>query len=272
LNPKRISRAKRLLRYLLLCVSTVLLCTNLSGQSSSIPKEKKIALKGRVLADVASLTFGAGVGPQYQRFIFGVESKNAHGEQVVTPVEILYAFFKDQGPLRDDFFNHSTVYELNVVRDSNCDQSVSALSYEKAEDTTGKELPPLKVLQVLYGAPRDVLKPDAVLPCYILHGREYKVASQDADRITRCLVRVPQELQDSAFTVIYKFETKDGKPVNIIRVKNDVLKDDEFAACISRWTVPSLKVGYARFTWNPTDGWTLSVSVKNETNSVVGWK
>jgi hypothetical protein len=237
-----------------------LLSTSVIAQSDSMPNEKKTPLVGRVLADVASLTHGAGLGPQYQTFIFGVESKNTQGEQVVAPVEILYAFFKDEGLLRDSFFDHSKLYELNVVRDSRCDQPLSKLSYEKNADTTGKELPPTNVLQILYGAPRDVLKPDLVLPCYVLHGPRYKVISQDADRINSCLVRVPRELQDAPFTVVYKFETKEGKPVNITRVKNDFLRDDEFTACISRWTVPSMSKGVATFAWNATDGWTMNVS------------
>ncbi len=239
--------------------------TNVIEQSDSMPNEKKTPLVGRVLADVASLIHGAGLGPQYQTFIFGVESKNTQGEQVVTPVEILYAFFKDEGLLGDSFFDHSKLYELNVVRDSRCDQSLSKLSYEKNVDATGKELPPTSILQILNGAPRDVLKPDFVLPCYVLHGPRYKVISHDADRITRCQVRVPRQLQDAAFTVVYKFETKDGKPVNITRVKNDFLRDDEFTACISSWTVPSMPKGVATFAWTATDGWTMNVSGQNPT-------
>jgi hypothetical protein len=232
----------------------------LTAQNRYAPKQEEVSLKGRVLADVASLTFGAGVGPQYQKFIFGVESKNLQGQTVITPVEILYAFFKDQGPLRDEFFDHSKVYELNVVRDSQCDQTLSNLSYVRNSDETGKELPATRILQVLYGAPHDALKPDAILPCYVLHGREYKVLHQDAERISRCFVRVPQELQDKVFTVVYRFETKNGKPVNITRVNNEYLKDDEFTACITRWTVTSLSQGLAVFTWNAAEGWMLSIS------------
>jgi hypothetical protein len=239
---------------------SALLSTAAVGQSDSVSTEKRVPIVGRVLANVATLGFGAGLGPQYQTFIFGMESKNAQGDQVVKPVEIVYAFFKDEGPLRDSFFDHSKRYELNVVRDSRCDQPLSKLSYEKNTDTSGKELPPTNVLQILYGTPRDVLKSDAILPCYILHGLRYKVISQDADRITSCQIRVPRELQDATFTIVYKFDTKDGRPVNITRVKNDFLQDDEFAACISRWKVPSMAKGVATFAWNAVQGWTMNVS------------
>jgi hypothetical protein len=215
---------------------------------------------GRVLGYINSLVVGTGLGPQYETFIFGVETKNAQGEPVVAPVEILYAFFKDEGLLQDSFFDHSKLYELTVVRDSKCDQPLSKLSYETNTDTTGKKLPSTSILRILYGSPRDLFKPDSVLPCYVLHGHEYKVVSQDADRVTDCQIRVPRELQDSTFIVVYKFETKDGKPVNIMRVKNDFLRDDEFTVCISRWTVPSMARAIAMFSWSASDGWAMDVS------------
>jgi hypothetical protein len=230
------------------------------AQSDSMPKEKKTLLVGRVLGYINSLVVGAGIGPQYETFIFGVESKNAQGEQIVVPVEILYAFSKDEGLLRDSFFDHSKLYELNVVRDARCDQTLSKLSYETNAHITGEALPPTNILRILYGSPRYLFKPNSVLPCYVLHGRQYKIISQDADRVTDCQIRVPRELQDAPFTVVYKFETKEGKPVNITRMKNDSLRDDEFTACISRWIVPSMPKGVATFVWNATDGWTMNVS------------
>jgi hypothetical protein len=87
--------------------------------------------------------------------------------------------------------------------------------------------------------------------------------AQDADRITRCFVRVPTNLQDEIFKITYKFETRDGKPINITRVRNDFLKDDEFTACISKWTVASMHKAFAEFTWNPAEGWTLNISAKS---------
>jgi hypothetical protein len=238
----------------------ILLSGNLFGKSSFPPDENATLLRGRVLADIASLTFGAGVGPQYQTFVFGIEPE--HSDKVV-PVKVVYAFFKNQGPLRDDFFDHSRVYELNVSRDSSCDERLDKLSYQPSEGPNGEQLAPMKVLQLVYGAPTDLLSGDRVLPCYILHGPKFKVVSQDGDRITRCFVRVPPNLQDAAFTVMYKFETKDAKPIHITKVHNDFLGDDEFTACISRWTVASMREGIAEFTWKPTEGWTLNVSAKS---------
>lgn len=245
---------------IVLLVMTALLFTAVAEQGGPSFKEKRCHIVGRVLANIASVTFGAGVGPQYQTFIFGVESRDGQRNSVVKPVEIIYTFFKDEGPLADSFFDHSKLYEMEVARDSQCDQLLGKLSYQRNTDVTGKELPSTTVLQVLYGTPYHLLKSDLVLPCYVMHGLRYKVVSQDADRVTNCQIHVPRELQDGNFTIIYKFETKGGVPVNITRVKNDFLQEDQFAACISRWKVPSISKGVASFTWNGTEGWTMSVS------------
>lgn len=171
------SAMRRTLCGIFLLVSSVLLSTDLPARQklSKANKEKTTILVGRVLAHVDSLVVGAGVGPQYETFVFGVESKNARGQQVVLPVKIAYAFFKSGGPLPDRFFDHSQLFELRVIRDSNCDDSVSNLSYVKNEDETGKQLPPIYILRFLNGASKDGLKPDLVLSCYILRSGNYRV-------------------------------------------------------------------------------------------------
>jgi len=239
-----------------------LLSSSLTAQGDSV-HGKNTHLVGRVLAGISSLTMGAGVGPQYQTFIFGVESTNGQGERTVTPVEVLYAFFKDQGPLRDSFYDHSKVYELTVERESRCDQSISKLAYELNTDPTRKSLPPTDLLYIPYGAPRSLLETDAVLSCYVLRGPAYRVISEDPDRINSCLVRVPPELQDKPFAAVYEFATKDRKPVNVRKLKNDFLPDKNFISCISQWTVASMSKGVATFTWNPASGWTTTVSPQN---------
>lgn len=159
-----------------------LMCAKLPAQSVLMPKippEKLERVQGHVIAYVSSAAFGAGVGPQYVRFVFGIESPDKKEE--VKPVKILYAFFKSDGPPPDNFFDHLKLYELQAVRDPKCDESVSSLSYEKNVDSeTGKELPPTYVIHFLDGAPKDILKPDAVLPCYLLRPGRYKVLSHGA--------------------------------------------------------------------------------------------
>lgn len=84
------------------------------------------------------------------------------------------------------------------------------------------------------------------------------------DVVTPCEISMPPEAKEADFVVLYKFQTKDGKPVNITKVKNDFLKDDDFTACISRWTLPSLTgQGVAEFSYKHAEGWTeITVSGK----------
>ena len=101
-------------------------------------------------------------------------------------MKVSYAFFKDQGPLPDSFYDYSKRYELQVVRDTKCDESVSSLSHDKAVDETGKEIQPTDALRFLDGSPRNILKPDAVLPCYVLRPGKYKmIASASSTPATR---------------------------------------------------------------------------------------
>jgi hypothetical protein len=141
------------------------------------PKGRAAALKtqrlvGRVLASIGSLAYGVGLGPEHVRFIFGIEER---GGATVMPVKISYAFFKDEGPPPDSFFDYSKRYELQVIRDPQCDESWESLSYVKNIGQTGKPLPPTYVLRFLDGAPKLELRPQTVLPCYILRPGSYKV-------------------------------------------------------------------------------------------------
>ena len=137
---------------------------------------KKIPLVGRVLADVERLPFGAGVGPEWTTFVFAVEDQE---RKSLSPVKIAYAFFKDQGPPPDSFFDYSIRYELQVARTPDCDESVASLSYVKNVTEAGKELPPTYALRFMNGAPKDILRPEAILPCYTLYAGDLKVVSKD---------------------------------------------------------------------------------------------
>jgi len=165
----------------LVLLQLTLLTANLFAQTTLFPRDKKAQLSGRVLAGIESPAHGAGVGPIYERFIFGVESKDASGKPIVRPVEILRAFHRSMhGFLPDSFFDYSKRYELKVERHSGCDELLGKLAYEKNATATGEELPPTNSLYIPYGVPRDTLKMDMLLPCYILFGNRYKVISRDA--------------------------------------------------------------------------------------------
>jgi hypothetical protein len=140
-----------------------------------------VTLRGHVLAAIDSWTFGGALNWHYEPFIFGVESKGKGGKKLVEPVEIAYAFNPvSEGPLPESFFDHSKLYELQVDRTCGGDETVDDLAYMKFEDaTTGNPLPSIKVLRLLDGAPVDLLKPDLVLPCYVLYSDGYRVIRGD---------------------------------------------------------------------------------------------
>ena len=158
-------------------IAAVLTSVSLAQKTpdDQVAAEKTRPLVGRVLADVSTLTFGAGLGPKYTSFIFGVEEG---GSTHVVPVKVSYAFFKSDGPPPESFFDYSKRYELQAVREPKCDESVNSLSYVKNVDESGKPLPPTYVLRFLDGAPKVVLKPDEVLPCYVLRPGNYKLLDQ----------------------------------------------------------------------------------------------
>lgn len=86
----------------------------------------------------------------------------------------MYKFYKSEPPLPNSFLDYSIRYELQLTRESSCDETVQSLSYEKNVDETGKQLPPTYVLQFLEGAPKDAIKPDAILSCYVLRPGKYR--------------------------------------------------------------------------------------------------
>jgi hypothetical protein len=90
------------------------------------------------------------------------------------------------------------------------------------------------------------------------------------DVVTPCEISVPHEAREADFVVIYKFETKGGKPMNIRKVRNDFLKDADFVACMSHWDLPSLAgQGQAEFSYRHSEGWTeITVSGKGFKKSI----
>ena len=143
-----------------------------SAQNPNTPKKE--ILVGRVLAEVQR-PYGAGLGPLWQFFIFGVESESDRDK--IKPVLVAYLFhnYKLDPPLREPFFDHSKLYALAVVREGKCDEGVSTLSIVENETETGKPLPPSPGIWFVDGAPKDVLRPEMVLPCYVFSRWDYRV-------------------------------------------------------------------------------------------------
>jgi len=168
---------------MLLAATSTRVLSSQTIQKSKPSAEKIIPLVGRVLAWKSPLVIGAGVGPQYEAFVFAAEADRGVSS---TPTKIYYAFFQSDGLLPDSFVDYSKRYELQVVRDTRCDGTLRNFSYDKStDDASGKPLPPLYVLRFLDGAPKDALKPDSILACYILRPGRYRILNQNTGKDDR---------------------------------------------------------------------------------------
>ena len=132
-------------------------------QPESQGQQRVTILRGRILADLALQFHGAGLGPKYQTFIFGVEQNDGH----IQPVKISYVYFGRSG-LASGLFDYTKRFELRAVREKRCDDSVEHLSWVKNSDSSGRELPPTYVLRLLDGVPDALIKPEMNLPCYFV--------------------------------------------------------------------------------------------------------
>jgi hypothetical protein len=119
-------------------------------------------LRGHFLADFTFQFSGAGVGPKWETFIFGVEQADGR----TRPIRIAYAYYGQRLP--SAFLDYTKRYELKAIREKSCDESVNGLSWVKNVDTSGRELAPTYVLRVLKGAPNVLLRPQLTLQCYIV--------------------------------------------------------------------------------------------------------
>jgi hypothetical protein len=87
-------------------------------------------------------------------------------------------FFSESNHRRSEFFDHSKVYEFRLERDTTCDETVASISEAKDKGARGA-VPEDLALHILKGAPKELLRPDRMLPCYTLRQGKYKLVSQD---------------------------------------------------------------------------------------------
>jgi len=173
-------RTRPLTLALVAVVAVAWLTEALPAQTSPPGKNvKRTTLTGRVLAEVLGLSdyHLVGEGFNVKVFILRMETSQKPGA-LPSPVKVEYQFFKWQPTLPDTFFDYSKRYELRVVRDPSCDQTLDQLSYMEAEDESGKPLGRDYVLRPLEGAPKELLKPELLLPCYVLTPGNYKALTE----------------------------------------------------------------------------------------------
>lgn len=145
------------------------------GQQAPAKNHSKEVIHGHVVADVASLVFGAGLGHKWVSFIFAAEQTN--GPKLI---RIAYAFDVDSQLPPDSFWNYRNRYEMRVRRDPRCDTTVQDISYERNLDPKGGELPPSFILHFTKNSPVNALRPDLMLPCYVLWHSDYKLVEAES--------------------------------------------------------------------------------------------
>jgi hypothetical protein len=73
-----------------------------------------------------------------------------------------------------------------------------------------------------------------------------------------CNITLTPQAKEADFTVVYRFEMKNGRATKIQRMKDDFLSGRDVVACISEWRIPSLLgVGVAEFTYKHDQGWVV---------------
>ncbi len=127
-------------------------------------------LRGRPVAEVVSLLSSSSLTHKWMSFYFAAEEPNGS----VRPIQIAYAFFRSEQLPSESFWDYSKLYEIKVRRERGCDTKVENLAYVKNTTEDGKELPRSFVLRFAKGAPKDLLKDEAVLPCYVLWYGDYR--------------------------------------------------------------------------------------------------
>ena len=142
---------------------------SVSGQPEAAKPNHEV-LRGRVVAQVAPLIYGSSLTHKWMSFFFAVEEP--HGK--ARPIEVAYAFYQSDQLPPDSFWDYSKLYEMRLRREPGCDTTVESLAYEKNADTKGNKLPASMILKFAKGAPKNLLRPEAVLPCYVLWYGDYQ--------------------------------------------------------------------------------------------------
>jgi len=138
--------------------------------------ERKIRLKGRVLAAIDSMYSESGTSYRYQQFVFGVEAKDHQGKEIITPVLVTYSLPTAGDLLPKSFYDYSKRYELRAIKKANRDTLLESIAFIRYFGPDNKETePPTLILRLLDGAPKDILKMDMELPNYEMFSGDYRV-------------------------------------------------------------------------------------------------
>lgn len=154
----------------------IVLGVSVYAQTAS-PPDSNVSVRGHVVADVASLAFGAGLGPKWTKFIVSVEQPD--GPKLVL---IAYAFYQDDQLPPDSFWNYANTYSMKLRRERTCDATVGEISFEENVDTNGTALQASSTPRFTKGSPIQTLDPALRLPCHVLWYRDYEPEKPDSTK------------------------------------------------------------------------------------------
>jgi hypothetical protein len=130
---------------------------------AKVTRSEKV--RGRVFAKIDFPTYGSGVGPRYQSFIYQIESKTPV-EREAKLIRVIYEFFYMDQRLDKQFFDFSKPHMLTLFRDPSCDEAPTDFGYQTVESTDAKER--VSIIRILSAAHGSSLREDLTMPCYVM--------------------------------------------------------------------------------------------------------
>jgi hypothetical protein len=155
----------------IICILLILLCgTQAIYSQKRVERSKPEKVKGKVFARINLFTYGSGVGPRYQSFIYQINSSKDNGEKQTQLVRVIYQFFDMKDRLSKSFFDFSKEYELLLDRDTSCDEAPSDFGYQRTGEADNR----VSILKLLTGTDKALLQENQTMPCYVLKSSNFR--------------------------------------------------------------------------------------------------
>lgn len=166
---KSINNIERL--FSIIGILLVLLCgTQAIYLQKTVDRPKPEKVKGKVFARINLFTYGSGVGPRYQSFIYQIESNQGNVEKQTQLVRVIYQSFDMKDRLSKSFYDFSKEYELLLDRDTSCDEAPSDFGYQRTGEADNR----VSILKLLTSADKALLQENQIMPCYVLKSYNFK--------------------------------------------------------------------------------------------------
>jgi hypothetical protein len=169
MNLRNLSNRKRV-RYIASALLTVLGGTGVIYSQKANNTSKPEEVRGNVFASINMFTYGSGVGPRYESFIYQIKSDEEADEKKTQLVRVIYEFFDKKDRLDKSFFDFSKEYKLLLTRDVSCDKALGDFAYQRVSDSDER----ITIVKALPGADKTLLRDDLTMPCYVLEAPNFK--------------------------------------------------------------------------------------------------